>query len=242
MRRSTSSSLDNLEVFWAMPRQPLPEKFRQLWSIGPKEIEKRPEHVAIIGKCIALWPEVDQQMATLFGILLGSDPESAVAVFSVVRMFRTQREVLIAAAEMRLDAQDMELLDAVLTIVGSASKERDALGHGCYGICPRISDGILWVESKYVAPWTVSMLLKESAGLSYTGTEHDELARRIFVYRMEDLEAVYNEIDETQQIAFEFVAYVRWRQKPSLRKGVTRDGLYHLLCTRPRLQIALAGC
>src|SRR5215472_7874771 len=128
-----------------MARQPLPTSLHKgPWAIGPGVAEARPEHIALIGRCMTLWPDVLHQLGMLLGVLLGANSEAAVAVFSSFRNARMRRDALWAAAEYALDAQILELLNAIFVVIGSAEKERDHLAHGCYGISDSIADGILW--------------------------------------------------------------------------------------------------
>lgn len=217
-----------------MPRQPLPTRFHSTWEIGPHVVDARPEHVAAIGKCMTLWPDVLHTMAVLLGVLLGANSEATIAVFSTLRNARARRDGIRAAAEVVLDAPKIELFDAVMAVIGSAEKERDHLAHGCFGICRSIPDGVLWIESKHVTPWNVSMLMKEP---NFTGKEHAELAKKIFVYRLEDINAVHREIDEAWKATFDFIAYLRWTPSQGGLSDVER---YRQLCNSPRLATALS--
>jgi hypothetical protein len=221
-----------------MARKPLPERFHKgPWSIGPAEVEAQTEHVTLIGRIMTLWPDVLHQMALLLGVLLGAKSEAAIAVFATLRNARARQDALIASGEINLDAECLELCQAVMSIVRAAEKERDHLAHGCFGICPGVNDGVLWIESKHIGPWNVSMLMKEP---KFTGTEHAELAKYIFVYTKQDLEDIYRQIFDAWRFAFEFVAFVRWIQNPALRAGVRRGELYRQLCSSPPIQLALA--
>src|ERR1700730_5780868 len=83
-----------------MSRQPLPHSPRKgPWSIGPTDVETRPEHVMLIGRCMTLWPDVMHQLAMLSGILLGVKSEAAVAVFATFRNARVRHDAILAAAE-----------------------------------------------------------------------------------------------------------------------------------------------
>jgi hypothetical protein len=156
-------------------------------------------------------------------------------VFATFRNARQRRDAILAAAEHALDAQKFELLEAILVVVGSAEKERDHLAHGCYGVSTAIADGILWIESRHVGPWNVSMIFKAP---NFTGTEHAELTKQIFVYRKADLEAVYGEIHLAWQAAFDFNAFIR--APPNPNPDGTGDVLYRQLCSSPRIATALA--
>lgn len=218
-----------------MPRQPLPINLHGgPWEIGPRAVENRPDHVAAIGRCLTLWPDVLHQLALLLGILLGVNSEAAIAVFSTIRNERGRREAIRAAANHSLDARQLELLEAVMLVIRSAEKERDALAHGCYGYSSAIDDGVLWVESKHIGPWNVGMLLKDQASTGRTGHEHKEIAKRIFVYRKADLiEAVNQEIYDAWKAAFDLHAFIRTADPEAA------DPRYRQLCDLPRVATAL---
>ncbi len=127
----------------------------------------------------------------------------------------------------------LELLTAVLNVVGAAEKQRNDLAHGCYGICRAIADGVLWIESKHIGPWNVSMLLNEG---HLTGTEHADLAKKIFVYRLEDIHEVEEQIGGAFQTAFEFHCYLRWTPD---RGSPTDEERYSQLCLKPHVAKAL---
>ena len=184
---------------------------------------------------MTLWPDVMHQLAILLGTVLGAKSEAAVALFSTLQNARARREGLIAAAEVLFESEPhkLELLTAVLNVVSAAEKQRNDLAHGCYGTCTQIQDGILWIESKRVGAWNVSMLMNEG---HFTGTEHAELAKKIFVYRLADIWAVEEEIGDANQTVFEFHCYLRWTPG---RGAPTAEERYSQLCQRPRVATAL---
>jgi hypothetical protein len=228
-----------------MPRKPflsLPEIKRYPhrdhggpWEIGPMVVERRPEHVALIGRCMTHWPDVMHQLALLSGLLLGVNSEAAVAVFATIKTERGRRDAIMAAAEHTLDPQKLELLGAILMAVRSIEKERDNLAHGCYGVSDVIKDGILWIDSKHIGPWNVTMLLKEPA---ITGADHAELAKKIFVYRAADLEDIHQQIHTAWKLVFDFIWYMRRPHDAAI--PLTNVELYLQLCNSPRVAAALS--
>ena len=179
------------------------------------------------------WPDVPHQLGLLLGILLGVNSEAAVALFATLRNSRARRDGLKAVAELNLTPEHKELFEAILTVVGAAEKERDRLAHGCYGMSESIEDGILWIETKHLGPWNVSMLLNE---LRFTGSEYAELAEKIWVYRKADLEAIYDQVKDAWHLLFKFLSLIRW--KPG-DPAPTSDARYRQLCSSPRLATAL---
>jgi hypothetical protein len=219
-----------------MPRQPLPVKFHSgPWGFGPFLINvERPEHVSIIGQCMTVWPAVLHQMGVILGVLIGGDSEAAVAIFSTLQNARARRDVLNAAAELRLSDRRRDLFDAILTVVASAEKERNSLAHGCFGSSAAIPDGILWIESNKFGTWNVGTILKDT---QITSDDHKELAQHIYVYKKTDLQDIYEQIRETWAITYEFLDYVRY---PPPRPSPTDESKFIALCGIRRVAAALA--
>jgi hypothetical protein len=75
-----------------MPRQPYLPRFADLpYSIGALVPKERPYLCEAIGKCIAIWTHVDNEMGGLFSLLLGTQSEAALEVFLFLRQARDQR-------------------------------------------------------------------------------------------------------------------------------------------------------
>ena len=66
-----------------MPRQKLPKKYHDgQWNLGPDALSGRPEHAAIIGRCIALWTDAEVQMSVLLSNLMNADEDTAIVTCS----------------------------------------------------------------------------------------------------------------------------------------------------------------
>jgi hypothetical protein len=166
------------------------------------------------------------------GVLLGGDSEAAVAIFSTLQNARARRDVLNAAADVRLRDRRRELLDAVLSVVGSAEKERNSLAHGVFGVSAALPNSVLWIESKNIAIWDLGTSLKENIA----SADHQELAKDIFVYDLADLHKVHEQIKVTWTTITEFVQYIIY---PPPIPSPTDDARYHQLCNLPLLAPAL---
>ena len=223
-----------------MARQPLLPVYRNATcTMGPQQIEARPEHVAIIGKCMTYWPEVLHQQALLLGLFLGVRSEGALAVFSTLQNAAARRAAIFAAADLSLKTEkDLDLLSAVMNIIGSAEKERNDLAHGCFGISKDIPDGILWIASKDIGTWQASIIFKPSAAAS--DGDYTKLANLLYVYKKQDLERIYDQIAETWGIIHHLLIYVDERQRAAETLSPVSDRLYDLLIAAPRVGEALA--
>lgn len=220
-----------------MPRQPFTKicfKERSQWSIGGPNAITLPDFNSIIGKCITVWSEVEQQMAVLLSVLMKANTEPAIAVFLTLRGGAAQRDALKAAAESVLNEKELDLFEAIMIIQKSVEVQRNDLAHGIFGMSDDISDAVLWIESKEIARFTVEMLGKEP---HFTGTEHAELTKKIYVYKMQDLKELAKDIYQVWKLLFEFIGYLRRPFQPSIPK--TQDEIYRQLCSEPRVQDTL---
>ena len=117
-----------------MARQPLAKKYPSVKpSFGPGFLEDRPHAAAIIARCIALWSDVEAEMARLLATLLQANTEPVVAVFLSIQSSRAQSDALNAAAEVVLNESDYELFGAIMSVARSVEKDRNDLAHGQYG-------------------------------------------------------------------------------------------------------------
>ena len=110
-----------------MPRQSYlkitgPNKAANL-DIGPNSLGKHPELEAIMGRCIMAWPSVEVEMAMILGHLIGAKDTAALAVFNQLRRSSAQRDAIMEAAKIILDASSLELLTAFLNVYKSRDRE-----------------------------------------------------------------------------------------------------------------------
>src|SRR5829696_3925986 len=131
-----------------MPRQPyLPTYSHATFTIGPRTLDERPELAALVGRCIALWTEVELQMALILAAVLKANTAGAVAVFLALKNVRTRRDVLEAAAKATLSGEALKIFGAFLTYHRSVETQRNDLAHGIFGVAEAIPDAILWTTT-----------------------------------------------------------------------------------------------
>jgi hypothetical protein len=69
-----------------MPRQPfLPTYKGERSGFMAGMIDHRPDFVAVIGRCITLWPYVEHNLALILGFFLKADNEATIAMFTALR-------------------------------------------------------------------------------------------------------------------------------------------------------------
>jgi hypothetical protein len=240
MRRAQAQVLSLVPFSWPtegfnVPRYPLPSQFHGgPWGFGPFLVNtERPKHAAVIGECTLTWSYVMHQMALLLGVLIGGDSEAAAAIFSTLQNARTRRDVLRAAADVRLTDRRRELLDAIAVVVASTEKERNSLVHGVFGVSAALPDSVLWLDSKHMAIWDLGTSLKDAI----TAADHQELATHIFVYDLDHLLEVQKLIRTTWLTVTELFQYIHYKAPIP---GVTDDARFHQICNLPLIAPALA--
>jgi hypothetical protein len=197
-----------------MPRQPYLPTFAGIrYSIGFQAIDDRPDLAESIGKVIALWSWVDNEIAGLFGILLTTGSEAAHRVFSILRRWATQREALDAAAEFRLAGDELDVYRALIIEYGSLERERNYLGHGCFGTCPDDKELLFVISLEHHTLWQADILPKHYRG-EIPADSHEGLKKNLFVYRKADLEKLHSQMQQLWWDLFHFNGYLRTPKSP----------------------------
>lgn len=171
-------------------------------------LKERPEFCAAIGKCIAIWSYVDNEIGNLFGLLLGTQSDAALHVFLSLRRMSTQRGALQAAARFSLSGDTSTVFDALMTVYQSLEKRRNDLAHGCFGICPDDPSLLFWINIKHHVHFQVETLSKEANGI-IEADRHKRLRENLYVYRIEDLTKLYEEMEEFWRSVFHLNGYLR---------------------------------
>lgn len=216
-----------------MPRQPYLPRFADLpYSIGALVPKERPYLCEAIGKCIAIWTHVDNEMGGLFSLLLGTQSEAALEVFLFLRQARDQRAALKAAAKYALFGFSLKVFSATMTAYLALEKERNALSHGCFGICPTDENILFWIDVKEHVHFHVEALTSELKG-KIGDDRHKRLKENLFVYRKSDLDKIYDDMEKFWWWIFEF--------NNVLRRGPPIDETtFHKLCTSPHILAEIA--
>jgi hypothetical protein len=164
-----------------MPYPYLPTFKDKRYDIGFDKIAERPKLEGAVGRCIALWSYVDNELGGLFGILLKTDSDAAQRVFLVLRRWSHQRDALKAAAEGTLSGDEMATFEALMVEYRSLESQRNDLSHGCFGICPDDDDLLFMIKVEHHIIWQADVLPKLVAGT--TGPDsHQGLKEKLMVY------------------------------------------------------------
>lgn len=190
-----------------MPRQKLTSRYPQVKpTFGPGFLEDRPKAAAIVARCIAVWTDVEVQLARLLAKMLRAHTEPAVAMFLTIHNSRIQQAVMEAvAATVLKNDQDMLLFQALMRYTAAMESERHALAHGMFGGSDQIKEGVAWVKT------LDHVRFSTTATTSPTGVNEEELAwlrDRTYVYELADLEAIARNMEDLhKQLGF-FIGYL----------------------------------
>jgi hypothetical protein len=197
-----------------MARQPfLPTYTNRSYAVGALVLRDRPELTSRIGRCIAIWAQVDNEIGNLFAILLGTASDAALEVFLSLRRAASQRDSLAAAAKFKLRGEDLETFDALLKVYGSLENQRNALAHGCFGICDDDPSLLLWIDIRDHVHFQAEVLAKELRG-EQLPDPHERLKKNMYVYRLADLDRLYEDMEQFWWAAFYFNGYLRRPNEP----------------------------
>lgn len=217
-----------------MPRQPYLPTFAHLnYAVGALVLKNRPDLCAAIGKCIAIWGQVDNEMGNLFSLLLGTESDAALEVFLSLRRFSNQRDALSAAAKHRLQGEELHVFEAILGVYKSLEDERNKLAHGCFGISDDDPDVLFWIEVKNHVHFQTDVLSVEARGV-VSEDRHSRLKQNLYVYRRADLDALYSQMEEFWWTAFHLNGYLRDPRHPG------RVEEFRQLCTSPQISRKIA--
>jgi hypothetical protein len=195
-------------------RQPyLPTFANKRYSIGFQSLEKREDLSAIIGTIVTLWSWVDNEVSGLFGILLTTGSEAAHRVFAILRRWSTQREALDAAAESKLVGNELAVYRALITEYGSLERERNYLGHSCFGICPDDDELLFAISLEHHVLWQAEIIPKHLRG-EIPPDSHEGLKNKLFVYRKSDLTKLHSQMQQLWWDLFHFNGYLRASRNP----------------------------
>lgn len=186
-------------------------------GFGQFFFKDRPEHVALIGKCLMTWPVAEASMAVLLATLLRADTDSIIAVYQLLRRSTAKHAAVEQAATHALDAAGHDLIKALLSHSQSVERDRNDLAHAFWGICFEIDDGIAWVPQEHMTLTHVDYyraLVKDQKPAADEKIS-EKLRESTFVYRKSDLQAIYQRINDLVFITNEFRAQISRLKGPA---------------------------
>jgi len=193
-----------------MPRQPFLPTFSHLeYTVGALALNNRPELASAVGRCIAIWSQADNEMANLFGTLLGTNYKVSLAVFLSLRQSTNQREAMKVAATIKLKGEKYLFFEALMSLYQSLESERNALAQGCFGVAKNDMNVLLWMDIRDHVQFQADIHSRVTRE-DQTPDPHEILKKNMYVYRLSDLKSLQYEISQFWDAVMNFNSYLRF--------------------------------
>jgi hypothetical protein len=228
-----------------MARQPLNYvRRRAKFRVPANALAERPELAALIGECIAVWSQVEAQLAILLSAIMKAETGITAAVFLSIRNSRAQREALSAAAQIGLKDRELEMFSAIALLYQSLDGQRTDLAHGVFAVSEDLPDALLWIDAKdftnhHVESWSDVPSNVFLAQLAKDAESEQKLRDKFFVYRKDDFISLRDEIKDFWAAVFRFGMFLRKPTSPLVEQEFQK--LYTLAPIQRALQRVREG-
>ena len=218
-----------------MGRKPYdPQYLKFPFSLDHDSLKRRPEFAQLIGECISMWSNVEHMVGIIFGLLLGVQSTVALEIFVSLRRSSGQREALLIAAKRKCTPEVLRIFQALLIIYKSVESERNALAHGCFGTLENNIEAIVWIPQDHYVNFQADLIFRESQGDYSAG--HRILRENLFVYTLDDLLKIREEISSFYHMTFHVYITLRYEQT----NPQTASEHFEHLCAMPRMAEQMA--
>lgn len=219
-----------------MPRQPfLPGFSNSNLVFGPAHIARKPKIAEAIGRCVVTWSYNEWLMALLLAAIMKANSRASVAIFLSLKNYRTQKDVLEAAANATLQDEDRDIFDAILIQYGSLQSQRADLAHGIFGHADieGHEEIIPWIEAKDLSQDWLDQFHSGQARSSTNKSDNLRQKLRASTYSLNDLERMEN--DMRQLFKSQLLFYTHLNLPSEMNASTMRDD-----CKLPHMANALS--
>ena len=216
-----------------MTRQPLKTRLPNTGlSFGAGFLAQRPIAAALVAQCLAMWTEVELQVARVLAAMLKADSEPVIAMYFTLANERAKREVMEAvAAYINTDAEKY-LFDTIMKIKQSFASQRNDLAHGLFGIASEDKEGLLWISTKDRIKNLIAIdkvYSDEKADLHAKGNAIYDESRKIadFVqhYKIKDIESLLEDLTSLHRIMHKYVGCAGKKSNSEVFQSISREPL-----------------
>ncbi len=188
----------------------------------------RPKIAVKIAECISEWADIESMLGIYLALLLDTDRQAALAMFSALDNRAGSLRMLEAATKTKLPEAHAEIFSALLLgFIRPAMRERDKLAHWCWGQSPDLPDSLLLMEP------TDKIYVHMQAIRPPKPVEFDR--SKVFVVTEVDLERTLQRFRTTENHVAHFMGTVWLSNPPELR-----DSLLQSLSKKPPIVEAVA--
>ena len=119
-------------------------------NAGDRPLERHPALAAVALEAIASWSNVEAFLLRLYIHLLGGNQSLAASVYLALEGQSAKTNAIKAAAANALAgrAQELQVLEAMLSIAKTNEKERNKLAHWVWGDSPKLPDALLLLDPR----------------------------------------------------------------------------------------------
>jgi hypothetical protein len=176
-------------------------------------LKEKPELAILVVKIFAVWANIERRLSVLLVHLLGADQVHAHAIFSILQTQALQTKAMEAAAKSALSSDDLDIFDAVLTVVNGVQKTRNRLAHWAWGKCPQRPDLLVLADPDGLKEWdtrqaTYFQSLEPGANPFESPARFQFDLSKIYGYSKADLEREVRDFLEAETIAFFLQGYL----------------------------------
>jgi hypothetical protein len=173
-------------------------------GIGRKAIEARPDIAVAMQVVLAAWADLQSVVSEAYAILLFGEEPTALDSFLEFQGAENQQRFFITAAQRRLEADDLRIVETLLAGYRNGGDDRTLVAHGTWAAADveGLDDAVLFVDTNQRTR-AVFELCKSGKAVSLNNTELTPQNYRVF--RKVDFEQMALQIDSLRQEWFAFV-------------------------------------
>lgn len=203
-----------------------------------------PEYGCLVATVIAGWAMTETQLGQAFATMIGTKQPVTLSMYSAVKSFEVQQELLRTAACEVLPKRYAMLFHAGLMALNQASHERHRFAHWVWGrsadpdlhalflVEPKHFWQLEAARRKYFTDKRRKVTIERSGSVEFHFNQPRIEREHIFVYRLKDLQDAGDRIER----AFRIAASLRGFVGADIPR---RRAIYRTLCSWPDIQSAL---
>jgi hypothetical protein len=202
----------------------LPEPFPPI-SFGLDDpMSQRPKLGVIVAEYISQHSNLETMFGLTFAILMGVEGRTGLSVYQALENRTSQMKALRAIVRAKLRPDQVEIFSALESVILRPTvKDRDRMGHWCWGLCPTLPDALLLIHPS-------EKMLLHSASLSPPYAPQWNF-NRIFVVKEPDLKRALDRMHKAINLYGDFMGFFNPIAPPDVR-----DRLFQKLSSEPAIR------
>ena len=202
----------------------LPQRLKRAkLNITANSLAERPKHASRIGRCLALWPEVEHQLALTLAQLLGTHLTGAASVYASFPCASMRDDMLNRSAKTVLNHNDMVMFKAVIALVKSAERDKDRLASSLFGHTDDDPSVILLISPADHVPFAMKTITDTgNENLLFRLKNPPALVDAVYCYTVENLDRVLATIEQAQAATHQLNRYLSFSRRYRSQDGQTK--------------------